>query len=54
VTLLGFLGVNANITKLLCIENQHCALGFVNVLIIIRLLHVSAPTCHLQGASLSS
>jgi hypothetical protein len=38
----------------LCIENQHCALGFVNVFIIIRLLHVSAPACHPQGASLSS
>jgi hypothetical protein len=38
----------------LCIENQHCALGFVNVLLLMRLLHVSAPTCHPQGASLSS
>jgi hypothetical protein len=37
----------------LCIENQHCALGFVNVFIITRLLHVSAPTYHPQGASLS-
>jgi hypothetical protein len=45
---------SSKIKHILCIENQHCALGFVNVFIIIRLLHVSAPTCHPQGASLSS
>jgi hypothetical protein len=38
----------------LCIENQHCALGFVNFLLLMWLLHVSAPTCHPRGASLSS
>jgi hypothetical protein len=33
------------------IQNQHCALGYINLFVDMRLLHVSATVCHLQGAS---
>jgi hypothetical protein len=33
------------------IKNQHCALGYIYLFVDMRLLHVSATVCHLQGAS---
>jgi hypothetical protein len=33
------------------IQNQRCALGHINLFVNMRLLHVSATMCHLQGAS---
>jgi hypothetical protein len=38
---------------LMRVKNQHCALGYINLFVDMRLLHVSATVCHLQGASLS-
>jgi hypothetical protein len=35
------------------IKTQHCAIGYINLFVDMRFLHVSATVCHLKGAPLS-